>query len=113
MYEIKFLDGTVKIFESLEGANLEGANLKWANLEGANLEGATLFDTPVITFQYSKYFAFYHEGNVKIGCLTNTLSYWLENYEVIGEEQSFTPKETMAYGLWLKVLKQLEEIPNE
>ena len=41
-YEIKFLDGTVKTFESLTRANLTRANLKEADLRGADLEEANL-----------------------------------------------------------------------
>ena len=47
MYTIKFLDGTTKQLEILEGANLvkadlRGANLVKADLRGANLEGVDL-----------------------------------------------------------------------
>jgi hypothetical protein len=40
--EIKYLDGSVKTFDSLVGADLYGANLRSANLYGANLSSANL-----------------------------------------------------------------------
>ena len=42
MYRIKFLNGSVKEFDSLVGANLKRANLRGVNLRGANLRGANL-----------------------------------------------------------------------
>jgi len=42
MYEIKFLDGQVKMFKSLVGADLQRADLLGAYLQGANLQGAFL-----------------------------------------------------------------------
>ena len=43
-YEITFLDGSVREFDTLMGANLEGADLEEANLVGADLVGASLRD---------------------------------------------------------------------
>ncbi len=48
MYTIKFLNGTTKTFETLQGADLRNANLRNANLRYADLSGANLdfCDTP-------------------------------------------------------------------
>ena len=37
MYRIKFLDGTEKKFNTLEGADLREADLREADFQGANL----------------------------------------------------------------------------
>ena len=42
MYKIKFINGSVREFASLVGANLRGADLKGANLKGADLKYADL-----------------------------------------------------------------------
>jgi hypothetical protein len=42
MYKIKFLEGSEKEYETLQGANLEGANLEGADLTCADLRGADL-----------------------------------------------------------------------
>ena len=39
---VPFLDGSVKEFDTLVGADLRGANLEGASLQGANLERANL-----------------------------------------------------------------------
>ncbi|MBF0399938.1 MAG: pentapeptide repeat-containing protein [Magnetococcales bacterium] len=42
MIKIRFLDGTVREFETLVGANLRGADLRWMDLSGQDLIGADL-----------------------------------------------------------------------
>ena len=41
-YEIKFLDGSVRVFDTLRGADLRGADLKGVDLRRASLFGADL-----------------------------------------------------------------------
>ena len=98
---------------SLERANLVGVNLRGANLvgtylRGANLEGANLSNTKdIIIFQAGKHFGFsywYEEPMVKIGCNTSTLTWWLENYKVVGSRESYSEIEIYMYGDWLKML---------
>lgn len=69
----------------------------FANLEGVNLKG-----TNIITFQANRHFAFYHEGMVKIGCISKSLKEWLEKYEQIGKENNYSDQEIQDYGNWLK-----------
>ena len=92
---------------SLIDADLEGADLIDANLRGANLTGACLYGTALSIFQFSKHFAFYHEGNVQIGCKFFDLGYWLDNFRTIGENEGYSDKEIEMYGAWLKSLKML------
>ena len=135
-YKIKFKDGTVKEFESLEGTDLKGADLRGANLigadlreaklieadltgaylyradlrganlEGANLDGADLANTSVLRFNLGRNTMIYHEGFVKIGCMAMSLDEWLERYKEIGKENNYSKEDIEFYGDMLKMLKK-------
>ena len=90
----------------LEGVNLEGANLYGANLRGAKLEGAT----NIISFTYGQHLGIFviDAAYVKIGCEGHSLSYWLENYEGIGQENNYDETTIKMYGMQLKLLAELK-----
>ena len=143
MYKIKFLDGAVKEFDSLVGADLEGADLKradlrgadlrgadleganlreanlrgadlrGADLEGADLEGADLRHCNNITgFYLGKHFGYMVVDSqyVRIGCISDTLDYWLQNYERIGKDNRYKKTEIKMYGIQLKALKEMTNV---
>lgn len=99
----------------LEGANLFGADLRGANLEGANLIGADLETTflnnikgkEIYTYTSSKHFAYYCDGVITIGCQSEEVSFWLENYEKLGKEYNYSEKEIASYGRWIKLMSTL------
>ena len=131
-YIIKFLDGSVREFGSLQGADLRGANL-WgadlygadlygADLEGANLRGAVLeranleeadlrgvdltHAKGIIGFYLGQHFGFYtpHTGLCQIGCREMVLDEWLDCYQQIGAEAGYTEQEIYNYGVQLRAL---------
>ena len=103
---------------NLRGANLKGANLRDANLRDANLKGANLRDvylrgalvhgTNLITFQldfqFNKHFAFYHEGNLQIGCEYKPITEWIKVYEQVGKENNYTSYEIEVYGRFINTV---------
>lgn len=86
-------------------ADLAGADLVEANLRGSDLISANLVNTCVISATLGKHFAFYHEGYLKIGCESNTLEWWLENYERMGKEANYSDQDIKMYGWFIKGLK--------
>ena len=105
MYKIKFLDGTEKEFETLVRTNLEGADLYGANLEGA---------TNIISFTYGQHLGIFviDAAYVKIGCEGHSLSYWLENYEKIGQGNNYNDQQIREYGHQLKLLDVIRKERN-
>ena len=128
MYKIKFLDGSEKECETLRGANLRvanlrgadleranlrGADLRGADLEGADLEGADLRHCNNITgFYLGKHFGYMVVDSqyVRIGCISDTLDYWLQNYERIGKDNRYKKTEIKMYGIQLKALKEMTNV---
>jgi hypothetical protein len=98
----------------LRGADLRGAYLEKAYLEGANLTGANLEFTKIISFTAGKHFVFIHvgeqyeDGNIcKIGCKTQSLQEWVENYKEIGKKEGYNEFEIQAYGSTIKHFKDM------
>ena len=64
---------------NLREADLRGANLSEANLRGANLRGANLREADLreaIISIYCKWPITIIDGNIKIGCKTNSIEGW-------------------------------------
>jgi len=91
----------------LINADLSGANLRGADLRGANLSNAYLSFTSIAVFSYKKHFAFHHEGYIKIGCIGNSIEWWLENYQQVGVDKEYSKVEIKAYGAWIKLISEL------
>jgi hypothetical protein len=88
-------------------ANLCEADLHGANLLGANLCKANLFeaktDKPLIIFQANRHFAYCHNGVIKIGCESKTISEWFECFNEIGEREKYSDQEIKLYGDYIKL----------
>ena len=98
------------LFEAnLSEADLSEANLFGAGLSGANLSKANLFGAKIVVFQFSKHFAFYHEGFIQIGCEYHSLDEWLKDYKKIGKDNKYTDLEIEAYGDWIKLCKKVKK----
>ena len=100
----------------LTGAHLSKANLSKANLYGANLYGADLTGadlTSIINVNiYTFFFApghlgYYWRGLVKIGCMIESLEWWLENFQKAGAENGYPDKTIVLYGATLKMISQM------
>jgi hypothetical protein len=100
---------------NLEGANLEGANLREANLDGANLRGANLMGADlydvkgklIFTFQINKHFAYYCDGVLKIGCVSESIDRWKARAQEIGEEEGYTENDVKNYLAIINVISEL------
>jgi len=89
----------------LQGANLQGTYLQEADLQGANLQGAFLEDIKgkeIISFQAGKHFAYYADSYIKIGCLCESVSWWLENYKAVGKKEGYSEAEIKRYGSFIE-----------
>lgn len=42
------------------------------------------------------------DNQIKIGCISNTKSWWLENYEEVGRENCYTADQIKEYGDYIK-----------
>ena len=111
MIEIKNKDGvflrTVNA-DTLRWANLRGADLRWANLRGANLAEADLRGANLRAKQYicqiqaSRHAMVAIDDDVRIGCQRKPLAQWLETFEAVGRENTYTEAEIAEYGGWLR-----------
>ena len=85
-------------------ANLQEANLREANLQEACLCRANLADIKgknILTFSAGKDFAWTADQHIKIGCIYNTVSWWLENYKAVGKENGYTEEQIRLYGKFI------------
>ncbi len=94
----------------LRWANLRGAILRWANLREANLCGADLREADLFIFQFERHTAYFTlDGSLRIGCRVMLVSDWLKNYQEIGKNEGYSPKQIKAYGGFIKLCaEQLE-----
>ena len=121
MYKITYLDGNKREFESLRDADLRGAYLRdadlrdadlrgayliGADLEGVDLRGADLYNTSIITFQGGKHFAFYHEGDLQVGCEYHSLEHWINNVDGIGRNNDYSDLEIERYKRFIKIINE-------
>jgi uncharacterized protein YjbI with pentapeptide repeats len=90
-------------------ADLFKANLLGANLLGANLSGANLSRTGIFAFTAGCHFAFYvpWQRHLRIGCIDQSLDWWLANYEKVGEQNNYTDAEIARYGAIIKLINEL------
>ena len=94
---------------NLNRANLSGATLMGANLRRANLRGADLAEIRgkiIGTFQFNRHFAYYCDGNIRIGCQFMAIKDWLEKYEWVGKLNGYTDLEIEFYGNWITMINK-------
>ena len=93
----------------LRGANLRGANLRGANLRGAYLYGANLEFTGLFSFTAGLHFGFYvpWQRYLKIGCIGESLEWWLENYEAAGAKNDYSAQEITRYGSLIRMIAEV------
>jgi hypothetical protein len=108
------LSGTGLSKANLSGANLFGADLSKADLSKAdlrwaNLSGAKLFGTGIFAFTAGCHFAFYvpWQRHLRIGCIDQSLYWWLANYEKMGKQNNYTDAEIARYGAIIKLINEL------
>jgi hypothetical protein len=53
-------------------------------------------------FGVGRHVAIVHEGKISIGCLTETIGWWLDHYEAAGKEQGYSEAEIAEYGAWIQ-----------
>ena len=90
-----------------ERANLRGADLRDADLRDANLRDANLWGATGKNFYigyFGQHFCVAAGDYIVIGCERHTIKYWLENYQAIGKNNSYSEKEIAMYGAWIKIV---------
>ena len=98
----------VKQGANLEGANLGGAYLRGANLRGANLEGAYgLEKFPIQIGGHKHWLITTQDGQLQIGCHTNTFDYWEENAEGIGKIEGYSALDIEIYKLHIAHVRKV------
>ena len=107
---------------NLNGANLNGANLNGADLSGAYLSGANLNLTKISDTEYlvktlfingsRNSVSWYGCNQIKIGCHKKEISWWLENYKLIGKREGYTPDQIAEYKTYIDMCKQMQESAN-
>jgi hypothetical protein len=85
------------------GADLRGANLYEADLRGVNLQNCK----GVLSFTCEKHLGFYFKHAdkyyFKIGCITNTSDWWIENFESVGKKEGYSEEHIRLYGEIIKL----------
>lgn len=90
----------VKLLESrLNGVNLSEVGISQCYIH--NIEGKKIF-----TFQIGKHCGHYIDGFVRIGCITNPLDWWLENYRKTGSDNLYSEVEIEDHGALLRLMKE-------
>ena len=88
-------------------ANLSEANLSEAHLRGADLRGAKNCFTHhwLPQIQGSRHFVCMSgERTLKIGCISNSIDWWLENSEKCGIENGYTPEQIVEYRRYIELI---------
>lgn len=87
---------------SLRWANLSGANLSEADLREANLSGAdgstALGEILRITGTRHAIWCM-DETNVSVGCVRNTLAWWMEHHQAVGRKEGYSDAEAAEYKM--------------
>jgi len=93
-------------------ANLSDADLSDANLSGANLSRANLIDAKNVILQFiaSRHQVNVIDNMVRIGCQNHDLQWWLENYQAVGKNKSYTETQIAEYGMILDHIKRVLEL---
>jgi len=94
----------------LSHADLSNANLSYAYLSNADLSRANLSNANIVTFQFKKHIAYFTGKDLRIGCKTETLQDWQNDYEEIGKKNDYTEQEIKMYG---RFIEMCIEIQNE
>jgi len=107
---------------NLSGANLSGADLSGANLSGAYLSGANLNLTKISDTEYlvktlfingsRNSVSWYGCNQIQIGCHKKEISWWLENYKLIGKREGYTSDQIAEYKTYIDMCKKMEESAN-
>ncbi len=94
---------------NMSGVDLRETDLSGANMSGADLSGADLSETGLFSFTAGRHFGFYvpWQRYLKIGCLGNSIEWWITHYTVAGEENGYTDEEIARYGAIIKLIAEL------
>jgi len=101
------LRGADLIGAYLSEANLSEANLSEAHLRGADLRGAKncFIRHWLPQIQGSRHFVCMSgERTLKIGCISNSIDWWLENCEKCGIENGYTPEQIVEYRRYIELI---------
>ena len=55
------------------------------------------------------YISWYGNGNINIGCHQKEISWWLENYKMIGEKEGYCEAEIAEYLQYIQICEQLQK----
>ena len=107
--KVKLVNG----YKIAEKANLRGADLREADLFKADLRGADISfmeGKMIFSFVFEMHFAYCCDGNIKIGCLTQTVQEWLETYKEIGKENKYSEEQIKKYGAFIKMCIKMQKV---
>jgi len=106
----------------LSGAYLSGAYLSGADLSRANLSGADLSLTKISETEYlvktiyingsMHSVSWYGCNQIQIGCHKKEITWWKENYKLIGEKEGYTPEQCEEYYQYILICEQMQESAN-
>ena len=93
---------------NLRGADLRGADLRYADLRDADLRDADLRDAnlSINIFQIngSRHSLMAYDNNIYIGCIKNSIEWWVENYKEVGKKENYTKDQIKEYGKYIKFI---------
>ena len=52
------------------------------------------------------------KGEISIGCQKFPIDEWLRSFESIGDEYGYTPEQIKEYGLYIKLIKDINDLRN-
>ena len=86
-------------------ADLSSADLSYADLSSADLRSADL-----MLFRFNRDEAFFQfDGKIRIGCIYETVEWWLANYSEVGARESYSATEILAYGNFIRLCDELQK----
>ena len=91
------LSGAILRRAILRRADLSGADLSGTDLSGTDLSGAIL-DATYITIIGSRHVLTASSREVRIGCQSHPIDWWLDHFRAVGRENGYTAEQVEEYG---------------
>jgi hypothetical protein len=99
--EARFTSASLKDAKLL---NCRFFNAKLSKIESFYVLIAEDTDLDLRVVSLNKHRIVKFKNKIQIGCETNSVNYWLRNYQKVGQINRYTPSEIKQYGLAIKML---------
>ena len=64
-------------------------------------DGAEITKNPLYIIGSKHFICNYENDKIQIGCIVESFEWWAENYETVGERESYTPEQVKEYKSYI------------